>query len=197
MLISPGPGGDGSADGGDQGLQETLDWVHDLYNTFCKPIQAESRADPGMAGTEEWDGTTMPEGDGTIPPMDAPMDGTMSDDAAKAAADQVNEMLAAGMTPDQIAEMMANGESGEWDENMDDASWAKLWRLHTMLCDGILQTHTEVSKWNDADEAGKKEMEDKLGEELADWLQDLFDGAVGSFALASTAVAAGVAVLAF
>ena len=107
-------------------------------------------------------------------------------------------MLAAGMTPEQIAEAMANGgaDLGEWDESAD-ASWAKLWALHTMICDRVLQTHTEVSKWNDADEAGKKDMEDKLGEELGDWLRDWVDGAVGSFAVASTALAAGVAVLAF
>ena len=44
MLISPAPDGDataegsGSGDGDEEGLQEALDWVHDLYNTFCTPI---------------------------------------------------------------------------------------------------------------------------------------------------------------
>ena len=107
-------------------------------------------------------------------------------------------MKAAGMTDEQIAEAMANGgaDVGEWDES-SDASWAKLWALHTMICDGILQAHTEVSKWNDADEAGKKEIEDKSWDELGDWVRGWVEGAVGSFAVASTALAAGVAVLAF
>ena len=44
MLISPAPNGDaaaegsGSGDGDGEDLQEALDWVHDLYNTFCTPI---------------------------------------------------------------------------------------------------------------------------------------------------------------
>ena len=44
MLISPAPNGDataegsGSGDGDEEDLQETLDWVHDLYKTFCTPI---------------------------------------------------------------------------------------------------------------------------------------------------------------
>ena len=153
-----------------------------------------------MAKAAEGDGTTMPEGD------------TTADAAAKAAAEaaakaatgealtkaQIDTLIAAGMTPEQIAEMMGGAEMDEWAENMEDgAGWAKLWALHTMICDGILQTHTEVSKWNDADEAGKKDMEDQLGEALGDWLRDWVDGAVGSFAVASTALAAGVAVLAF
>ena len=155
-----------------------------------------------MAKAAEWDGTTMPEGDATA---DAAAKAA-ADAAAKAATgemaalttDQINAMIAAGMTPEQIAEMMGGAEMDEWAENMEDgAGWAKLWALHTMICDRILQTHTEVSKWNDADEAGKKDMEDQLGEELGDWLRDWVDGAVGSFAVASTALAAGVAVLAF
>ena len=132
------------------------------------------------------------EGDGTDPAAAA--NGGM----AALDPEQVQKMIAAGMTPEQIAEMMANGGSGgDMAMSEEDASWAKLWRLHTMLCDGILQTHAEVSKWNNADEAGKKEMEDKLGEELGDWVNDFFDGAVGSFAVASSALAAAVAVLAF
>ena len=107
-------------------------------------------------------------------------------------------MAASGMSPDQINEMMANGTipAGEWDEDMEGAGMMSL-GLYTMICDSIRQTHSEVSKWNDADDAGKKDIEDKLGEELADWIQDLFDGAVGSFAVAGTALVAGVTVLAF
>ena len=150
-----------------------------------------------MATAEEGDGTTMPEGD--MDPAAAAMadiEAALAD--AQAAQAQVDALIAAGMTPEQIAEAMANGgaDLAEWDESAD-ASWAKLWALHTMICDGILQTHTEVSKWNDADEAGKKDMEDQLGEELGDWLRGWVEGAVGSFAVASTALAAGVAVLAF
>ena len=165
MLISPAPGDDGKAEGSGSddanNLQETLDWVHALYNTFCKPAQAESRADPEERAKDENLADTK---DDTSAASSA-----SNGDDWKPSAEELAAMTD-GKTPEEIAEMMANGGPSDWDENMDDAEWIRLWRLHTMICDGILQTHTEVSKWNDADAAGKKEMEDKLGEELSSWV---------------------------
>ena len=37
MLIAPAPTEDGSAEGDGSDVQETLDWLHDLYNAFCAP----------------------------------------------------------------------------------------------------------------------------------------------------------------
>ena len=61
------------------------------------------------------------------------------------------------MSPDDIAKLVANGsaDGGDWEEDMEGDRWTKLWRLHTMICDGVLQTHDELSKWNDADAEGK------------------------------------------
>ena len=69
--------------------------------------------------------------------------------------------------------------------------------LHAQICDHIKTAHSAVQEWNNADDERKQEMESKLGEQVKDFLEEFFEGATSSIVVASTALAAGVSILAF
>ena len=101
--------------------------------------------------------------------------------------------------------MAANGDGemakDEWamDEDAQEAmgDWADIMAYHAQICDSIKEVHGAVQEWNNADPEKKQEMEAKLGEEIQNFLSDFFEGAMGSVAVAGTALATGVALLAF
>ena len=166
-------------------VQKSLDWVQDLYNTLCSGMHEDESK--GEDGSEMHDGTMPADGampaDGTMPTDGTKVDanGEMADPAMPAADEK---------TPDE--------KTTEWDENNDSSDeWMKLMKLHRGMCDTIRQTHAEVSEWNNADAEGKQAIEDKYGEDLKQFFEEWFEGAMGSFAVAGTALAASVAVLAF
>merc|ERR1719189_3093438 len=82
-------------------------------------------------------------------------------------------------------------------EEDSSAEWIRIQRLHTTICDTLRDGHSEMNKWNNSDEKGRQEIEDKYGEEVMKFFEDFFEGAMGSFAVAGTALAASVAVLTF
>ena len=132
-------------------VQEGIDWVKDLYNTFCASMgdmdgmhedmhhddmNHEDMNHDDMNHEEmKHDDVTPKEGDDTT------MDGAAWEDVAKPMPD-------------------AEGEGS--------STWGleQLTGLHSSFCNSIRQTHGELDQWNNSDSAGKQEIENKYGEDL-------------------------------
>ena len=198
-LISPAPAAEGEEGASSTGsaivdsvankedVQDGIDWVKDLYNTLCVSMgQIDDMHHDDMHHDDmnhddmnhddmnhDMDGTTPKEGDPTTTPVDPDM-------------------------PTPAAPAEHGSSSGDWDMDMDSsAEWARLTKLHRGICDTLHGAHGEMNKWNNADSAGRQEIEDKYGEDVMKFFEDFFEGAMGSFAVAGTALAASVAVLTF
>ena len=201
-LISPAPdmgtdekkeeGSDDPRQDINEDLQAGLDWVQDLYKTFC-------------SGGDDKDGGET----GDI-------------DLSKLKPEEIASMVAKGEITNEMimkwqAEQQANANGGEangdmmakdeaaaaadeWATDSDAqeamADWADIMAYHAQICDSIKEVHGAVQEWNHADPEKKQAMEAKLGEEIQNFLEDFFEGAIGSVAVAGTALAAGVALLA-
>ena len=187
MLISPAPamaeeGSDENSmgediaalvvEGGDD-IQEGLDWIMDLYNTFC---------------SDE-------DGDGEIDPMD--VDALM--EAAGMMQDENGEWVSSddtAMSLDGLNMAMEGAEDWEMDEDsmevMDD-----LTDTYNQICMTIKGFHNELSDWNSADSAGKQSIEENWSEEIQNFVESFMEGAISNYALAGTALVAGVAALSF
>ena len=184
-LISPAPAAEGEEGASSTGsaivdsvankedVQDGIDWVRDLYNTLCGSLGSNHDEMNHDDMNHDMDGTTPKEGDPTTTPVDPDMP-----------------------TPAEPAEH--GSSSGDWDMDMDSSTeWLRLTRLHRGICDTLHGAHGEMSKWHNADSAGRQEIEDKYGEDVMKFFEDFFEGAMGSFAVAGTALAASVAVLTF
>ena len=196
-LISPAPAAEGEENGGGtttsaivdavakkEDVQGGIDWVKDLYNTLCSSMGDMDGSHDGMHHDDMHhddmnhddmhhdDGSTMPKTeDGSTMPT--------TEDAAMPKPE------------DATMPMPEEEEGGSYD------ALIRLQRLHGSFCDTIRSAHGDMDEWNNADAAGKQEIESKYSEEVLGFFEDFFDGAMGSFAVAGTALAASVAVLTF
>ena len=139
-----------------------------MLKTFC-PNKVEGHDDVESEGGDE--GVTEDPWEGSVD-MPKEEDATTMDDATSG---------------DATMDGMSVEENGS-------ADWAE---LTTGVCNRIAMTYGELSSWNNADETGKKEIEDRYFGELEDFIVDWFDGAVSSVAVAGTALATSFALLAF
>ena len=165
-------------------VQDGIDWVKDLYNTLCVSMGELDDMHHDDMHHDDMNHDDMNHDDGTMPlgGDDMAADGTTTTDPAMP-------------EPAMPAE---EGSSDDWEMDMDSsAEWIRIQRLHTTICDTLRDGHSEMNKWNNSDEKGRQEIEDKYGEEVMKFFEDFFEGAMGSFAVAGTALAASVAVLTF
>ena len=188
---------------GDQAAKDIgmeLDWIEDLYQAFCAPVDtkedggmrflADEEPATAMLGEDEATWSTVATGDAT----------TWSTEEAKMGEDsntmwpnldEINSMLADGMTPDAIA-------SDEWmsDNDNEMPTLDDIKDMHAKICDGIKTFHTEATTWNKAGEDEKKKMEDGWTSDITTFFEDLLqDGA--SALVAGAALATSVTLLAF
>ena len=166
-------------------VQDGIDWVKDLYNTLCVSMGELDDMHHDDMHHDDMNHDDMNHDDGSTPPLagdDMAADGTTTTDPATPA-------------PDMPVE---EASTDEWEMDMDSsAEWIRIQRLHTTICDTLREGHSEMNKWNNADEAGRQEIEKKYSDEVVKFFEDFFEGAMGSFAVAGTALAASVAVLTF
>lgn len=165
-------------------VQDGIDWVKDLYNTLCVSMGELDDMHHDDMNHDDMNHDDMNHDDGTMPlgGDDMAADGTTTTDPWMP-------------EPAMPAE---EGSSDDWEMDMDSsAEWIRIQRLHTTICDTLRDSHGEMNRWNNADEKGRQEIEDKYGEEVMKFFEDFFEGAMGSFAVAGTALAASVAVLTF
>ena len=195
-LISPAPAAEGEEGASSTGsaivdsvankedVQDGIDWVKDLYNTLCVSMGELDDMHHDDMHHDDMYHDEMNHDDGTMP--------LGGDDMAADGTTMTDPMMPEPVMPAE------EGSSDDWEMDMDSsAEWIRIQRLHTTICDTLRDGHSEMNNWNNADEKGRQEIEDKYGEEVMKFFEDFFEGAMGSFAVAGTALAASVAVLTF
>ena len=176
---------------GDQAAKDIgmeLGWIEDLYQAFCAP--ADTKEDGGMRFLQV-DAAVVDAG--ATATASSTEEAKMGEDSNTMwpNLDEINSMLADGMTPDAIA-------SDEWmsDNDNEMPTLDDIKDMHAKICDGIKTFHTEATTWNKAGEDEKKKMEDGWTSDITTFFEDLLqDGA--SALVAGAALATSVTLLAF
>ena len=174
-------------DNANEELTETLDWIKDVHKALCEDLREFAQEMMGDAD-EDTEDEPMPFSQEELDEM--LMAGVDPEDLAKSLAEAQSVSVEDKL---KMAEDSASSWSGEdelWLSDDDSEAMQKLTRAHRVFCSTLKGIYDEGTAWNNADTEEKQEIQERVGGQIMDFVNEFFDGATTYAVAAGTTIAA-------